>query len=55
MKSNTRKLLKPIFDAVDQALSKNNDIQIDEETHKEYISFYDRIKIHTYDYKSVIT
>lgn len=55
MKSNTRKLLQPIFDAVDHALSKNNDIQIDEATHKEYISFYDRIKIHTYDYKTVIT
>lgn len=55
MKSNTRKLLQPIFDAVDQALSKNNDIRIDKATHKEYISFYDRIKIHTYDYKSVIT
>lgn len=55
MKSNTRKLLQPIFDAVDQALSKNNDIRIDEATHREYINFYDRIKIHTYDYKAVIT
>ena len=55
MKSNTRKLLQPIFDAVDLALSKNNDIQIDEKTYKEYVSYHDKIEVNKYDYETVIT
>jgi len=55
MKSNTRKLLQPIFDAVDLALSKNNDIQIDEKTYKEYINYHDEINVNKYDYGTVIT
>ncbi|OGK51738.1 hypothetical protein A2966_01290 [Candidatus Roizmanbacteria bacterium RIFCSPLOWO2_01_FULL_41_22] len=54
MKSNTRKLLKPIFEAVDQALSNNFNIQIDEKIHQEYINYHDQIDIDKYDYEMVI-
>lgn len=54
MKSNTRKLLKPIFDAVDQIISKDADIQIPEPIHQEYINYHDKISFKKYDYDQVI-
>src|SRR3989344_1369397 len=54
MKRNTRKQLKPIFDAIAQIPSTEADIQIPLYVHKEYIAYHDKIDCEKYDYKKVI-